>query len=131
VPATTSQAVSELLAKWRDGDEESLQRLLPLVYNELRRLAHNYLRKERPDHTLQSTALVHEAYLCLMKQPPKDFENRAHFFAVCCQLMRQILVQYARRRNAAKRDGGYKLTLDESMIAPARSRKEPKPGAEA
>ena len=104
MPATTSQAVSELLAKWRDGDEESLQRLLPLVYNELRRLAHNYLRKERPDHTLQSTALVHEAYLCLMKQPPKDFENRAHFFAVCCQLMRQILVQYARRRNAAKRD---------------------------
>jgi RNA polymerase sigma factor (TIGR02999 family) len=121
VPETTSQPVSELLAKWRAGDEESLQRLLPLVYNELRRLAHNYLRKERPDHTLQSTALVHEAYLCLMKQSPMDFENRAHFFAVCSQLMRQILVQYARRRNAAKRDGGYKLTLDES-IAPARSR---------
>lgn len=121
MPETTSQPVSELLAKWRAGDEESLQRLLPLVYNELRRLAHNYLRKERPDHTLQSTALVHEAYLCLMKQSPMDFENRAHFFAVCSQLMRQILVQYARRRNAAKRDGGYKLTLDES-IAPARSR---------
>jgi len=121
VPGTTSQPVSELLAKWMAGDEESLQRLLPLVYNELRRLAHNHLRKERPDHTLQSTALVHEAYLCLMKQPQMDFENRAHFFAVCSQLMRQILVQYARRRNAAKRDGGYKLTLDES-IAPARSR---------
>ena len=113
--------MSVLLAKWRAGDEESLHRLLPLVYNELRRLAHNYLRKERPDHTLQSAALVHEAYLCLMKQEPMEFANRAHFFAVCAQLMRQILVQYARRRNAAKRDGGYKLTLDES-IAPARSR---------
>jgi RNA polymerase sigma factor (TIGR02999 family) len=121
VPETTSQPISELLAKWRAGDEESLQRLLPLVYKELRRLAHNYLRKERPDHTLQSAALVHEAYLCLMKQEPMEFENRAHFLAVCAQLMRQILVQYARRRNAAKRDGGYKLTLDESVV-PARSR---------
>jgi RNA polymerase sigma factor (TIGR02999 family) len=121
VPETTSQPVSELLAKWRAGDEESLQRLLPLVYKELRRLARSYLRKERPDHTLQSAALVHEAYLCLLKQEPMEFENRAHFFAVCAQLMRQILVQYARRRNAAKRDGGYKLTLDESLV-PARSR---------
>ena len=121
MPETTSQPISELLAKWRAGDEESLQRLLPLVYKELRRLAHNYLRKERPDHTLQSAALVHEAYLCLMKQEPMEFENRAHFLAVCAQLMRQILVQYARRRNAAKRDGGYKLTLDESVV-PARSR---------
>jgi RNA polymerase sigma factor (TIGR02999 family) len=121
VPETTSQPVSELLAKWRAGDEESLQRLLPLAYKELRRLAHNFLRKERPDHTLQSAALVHEAYLCLMKQEPMEFENRAHFFAVCAQLMRQILVQYARRRNAAKRGGGYKLTLDESVV-PAKSR---------
>ena len=121
MPDTTPQPVSVLLAKWRAGDEESLQHLLPLVYTELRRLAHNYLRKERPDHTLQSAALVHEAYLCLMKQEPMEFANRAHFFAVCAQLMRQILVQYARRRNAAKRDGGYKLTLDES-IAPARTR---------
>ncbi|MGB2890048.1 MAG: sigma-70 family RNA polymerase sigma factor [Candidatus Acidiferrales bacterium] len=121
MPETTPQPVSVLLAKWRAGDEESLHHLLPLVYTELRRLAHNYLRKERPDHTLQSAALVHEAYLCLMKQEPMEFANRAHFFAVCAQLMRQILVQYARRRNAAKRDGGYKLTLDES-IAPARTR---------
>jgi RNA polymerase sigma factor (TIGR02999 family) len=121
VPEPTSEPVSELLAKWRAGDEESLRRLVPVVYNELRRVAHYHLRKERPDHTLQTTALVHEAYLCLMKQEPMEFENRAHFFAVCAQLMRQILVQYARRRNAAKRDGGYKRTLDES-IAPARSR---------
>ena len=118
---TTSLPVSELLAKWRAGDEESLHRLLSLVYGELRRLAHNYLRKERPDHTLQSAALVHEAYLRLMKQQPIHFENRAHFFAVSAQLMRQILVEYARRRKAAKRGQGYKLTLDESVV-PARSR---------
>jgi RNA polymerase sigma factor (TIGR02999 family) len=117
VSETTSQPVSELLIRWRAGDEESLHRLLPLVYSELRRLAHNYLRNERPDHTLQSAALVHEAYLCLIKQKPVEFENRAHFFAICAQLMRQILVQYARRRNAAKRVGRYKLTLDESLAA--------------
>jgi RNA polymerase sigma factor (TIGR02999 family) len=121
VPETTSLPVSELLAKWRAGDEESLHLLLSLVYDELRRLAHRYLRKERPDHTLQSAALVHEAYLRLIKQQPMHFENRAHFFAVSAQLMRQILVEYARRRKAAKRGPGYKLTLDES-IAPAKSR---------
>ena len=121
MPETRAEPVTELLAKWRAGDQDSLHRLLPLVYNELRRLAHNYLRNERPDHTLQSAALVHEAYLSLIKQKPSQFENRAHFFAICAQLMRQILVQYARRRNAAKRDGGYKLTLDES-IAPSRNR---------
>lgn len=118
---TASQPVSQLLAQWRAGDEESLRRLVPVIYNALRRLAHCHLRKERPSHTLQTTALVHEAYLSLMKQPPMDFENRAHFFAVCAELMRQILVQYARRRNAAKRGGGCKLTLD-SAIALARSR---------
>lgn len=121
MPEITSLPVSELLAKWRAGDEESLHLLLSLVYDELRRLAHRYLRKERPDHTLQSAALVHEAYLRLIKQQPMHFENRAHFFAVSAQLMRQILVEYARRRKAAKRGPGYKLTLDES-IAPAKSR---------
>jgi RNA polymerase sigma factor (TIGR02999 family) len=109
MPERASQSVSELLAQWRAGDEESLRRLVPLVYNELRRIAHYHLRRERPDHTLQTTALVHEAYLCMMKQEPMGFENRAHFFAVCAQLMRQILVQYARRRNAAKRQGGTGL----------------------
>jgi len=118
VAETTSQPVSELLANWRAGDEESLRRLLPIVYNELRRLAHYHLRKERPDHTLQTTALVHEAYLCLTKQEPMDFENRAHFFGVCANLMRQILVQYARRRKAAKRGAGYKLTLDNALAVP-------------
>jgi RNA polymerase sigma factor (TIGR02999 family) len=118
MPSTTSQPISELLAKWRAGDEESLNLLVPVVYNELRRLAHYHLRRERPDHTLQTTALVHEAYLCLMKQEPTDFANRAHFFAVCANLMRQILVQYARRRKAAKRDAGYKLTLDDAIVLP-------------
>src|SRR5262249_40024892 len=110
-----------LLAKWQAGDGESLRRLMPLVYDELRRLAHRDLRKERPDHTLQSTALVHEAYLRLARQEPMRFENRAHFLAVCAQLMRQVLVQYARRRKAVKRDAGYKLTLDDAL-APAKSR---------
>ena len=110
MPEPTTQPVSDLLAKWRAGDEASLRRLLPVVYNELRRVAHYHLRKERPGHTLQTTALVHEAYLCLAKQEPRDFENRTHFVAVCAQLMRQILVQYARRRNAVKRDGGYRLS---------------------
>jgi len=118
VAETTSQPVSELLANWRAGDEESLRRLVPLVYNELHRLAHHYLRKERPDHTLQTTALVHEAYLSLTKQEPIDLENRAHFLAVCANLMRQILVQYARHRSASKRDAGYKLTLDDAVLLP-------------
>jgi RNA polymerase sigma factor (TIGR02999 family) len=117
-----SQSVDALLASWQAGDEECLRRLVPLVYNELRRLAHHRLRTERPDHTLQSAALVHEAYLRLVKQEPMHFENRAHFLAVCAQLMRQILVEYARRRNAAKRNAGYKLTLDDAAApAPTRS----------
>jgi len=107
-----AQPVSELLAKWQDGDEESLRRLIPLVYGELRRIAHRHLRKERSGHTLQTTALVHEAYLYLMKQRPMNFQNQEHFFAVSANLMRQILVQYARRRNAAKRNEGNKFALD-------------------
>jgi RNA polymerase sigma factor (TIGR02999 family) len=117
-----TQSVDALLATWQAGDEEGLRRLVPLVYNELRRLARYNLRNERPDHTLQSAALVHEAYLHLVKQEPMRFENRAHFLAVCAQLMRQILVQYARRRNTAKRNGGCKLTFDETATAaPART----------
>jgi RNA polymerase sigma factor (TIGR02999 family) len=113
VPELSSQPVSELLAKWQAGDEGAFHALVPVVYNELRRLAHHYLRKERPDHTLQSAALVHEAYLRLAGQEePVHFENRAHFIAVLAQLMRQILVEYARRRGAAKRDGGFQVTLD-------------------
>jgi RNA polymerase sigma factor (TIGR02999 family) len=112
----SSQPVSELLAKWQAGDQKALQTLLPLVYNELRRLAHHYLRQQRPDHTLQSTALVHEAYLRLVKLEPAAFESRQHFFAVSALLMRQILVDYARSRRTAKRDGGCKLTLTDTVL---------------
>jgi len=97
-----SKPVSELLEKWQAGDPEALEALLPLVYNELRRLARRDLRKERPDHTLQSTELAHEAYLRLTRQEALHFENRTHFFAISAELMRQVLVEHARRRNAAK-----------------------------
>ena len=114
---SSSQPVSALLAKWQAGDEEALRCLLPIVYNELRRLAHRYLQRERPGHTLQSTALVHEAYLRLMKQEGLAFESRAHFFGICAQLMRQILVEHARSQRAAKRDFGRRLTLDDAANA--------------
>ncbi len=111
----SSKPVSELLAKWEAGDEEALRALVPLVYNELRRLAHYCLEGERPGHTLQTTALVHEAYLRLTKQKAAHFENRAHFLAVSAQLMRQILVEYARTRRAAKRYGGHRVTWDDAI----------------
>jgi RNA polymerase sigma factor (TIGR02999 family) len=115
------KTVSELLANWQAGDDEALRAVPPLVYDELRRVAHHHLQKERPDHTLQSTALVHETYLRLEKQGAGQFQNREHFVAVCAQLMRQILVEYACSRNAAKRDGGYRLTLDDGLAFKARS----------
>ena len=115
MPQSSPSVVTELLAKWRAGDEHALETLIPLVYDELRRLAHRYLSYERPCHTLQSTALVHEAYLRLMKQGTREFENRAHFLAISAQLMRQILVEYARRRNAGKRAAGQMLTLDDRI----------------
>jgi RNA polymerase sigma factor (TIGR02999 family) len=117
VPQSSPNLVTALLAKWGAGDEQALEALVPLVYNELRRVAHRYLRHERPDHTLQSTALVHEAYLRLLKQGTHEFENRAHFFAISAQLMRQILVEQARRRKAAKRNAGYTLTVDDDFSA--------------
>jgi RNA polymerase sigma factor (TIGR02999 family) len=107
--------VTELLAKWSAGDQDALGALVPLVYNELRKAAHRYLRNERPDHTLQSTALVHEAYLRLRRQGAQEFENRAHFFAIAAQLMRQILVEYARHRNAEKRNAQDRFTLDDTV----------------
>ena len=110
------KTVSKLLANWHAGDEEALREALPLVYDELRRIAHRHLQKERPGHTLQSTALVHEAYLRLEKQGAISFQNREHFLAICAQLMRQILVDYARSRKAGRRDGGLRLTLDEALV---------------
>ena len=115
MPGLSSESVSELLAKWQEGDEEALRTLLPLVYKELRRLAHHCLQQERSGHTLQSTALVHEAYLRLTKDASAHFENRAHFLAISAQLMRQILVDYARTRRAAKRNAGCRITWDDAV----------------
>jgi RNA polymerase sigma factor (TIGR02999 family) len=117
VSESPPQPVSALLIKWRAGDPEALQALIPLVYQELRRIAQHHLQQERPDHTLQGTALVHEAYLRLMKQGPVEIENRPHFLAVASRLMRQILVDHARGRRAAKRRGGLKLELNDAMGA--------------
>ena len=110
----SSHQVTELLQKWKSGDQESLQALLAVAYRELHRLAQHHLRGERPDHTLQCTALVHEAYLRLVKPGSLQPQSRAHFFALASQLMREILVDHARGRNAGKRDGGARLTLDEA-----------------
>ena len=97
--------VTSLLRLWQSGDREALDKLTPLVYDELHRLAHQYLSRERTNHTLQTTALVHEAYTRLVEQKNVDWESRAHFFAVSAQIMRHILVDYARHRAAAKRGG--------------------------
>jgi RNA polymerase sigma factor (TIGR02999 family) len=110
-----AESVTELLAKWQGGNQQALQALIPVVYQELRALAHRYLRAERPGHTLQSTALVHEAYLRLVDQSPARIQDRAHFVGIAAKLMRQILVDYARRRRAAKRGPECRVELDESF----------------
>jgi RNA polymerase sigma factor (TIGR02999 family) len=110
--------VTELLARWRQGDDQALEAILPLVYKELHDLAHGYLRREQPGHTLQSMALVHEAYLRLVDQGPPDTRDRAHFVAVAARLMRQILVDYARSRGAAKRGAGLKVGLSAAADQP-------------
>ncbi len=122
MPQLPSEAVSELLVKWRAGDEQALQALIPLVYKELHALAHHYLRKERSGHTLQTTALVHEAYLRLVDQRPSEVENRAHFVGVAARLMRQILVDYARSHRAAKRGPDRKVELDVALALPLAQR---------
>src|SRR2546429_6466433 len=112
------QTVTQWLLKWRGGDESALNDLSGLVYEDLHRLAQQYLRRERPDHTLQATALVHEAYLRLVDQRGVSWQNRAHFFGVAAQLMRRILVDYARRHHAAKRGGAaLKVSLTDVVIA--------------
>lgn len=112
MPDELSSQVTKLLERWRQGDEKAPAELVPLLYQELRRLAHYHLRSERPDHTLQSTALVHEAYLRLVGSASVP-QDRAHFIAVASRLMRQILVDYARGRAASKRDGGCRIMLDD------------------
>ena len=111
---TSTGEVTRLLQDWSVGNREALDKLLPLVYDELRRLAHSYLSHERPEHTLQTTALVHEAYLKLIDQRSVNWQNRAQFFALSAQAMRRILLDNARRHTAAKRGrGGQKISLEE------------------
>jgi RNA polymerase sigma factor (TIGR02999 family) len=108
--------VTLLLVKWGEGNPQALDELTPLVYKELRQLASSYLRKERQGHTLQPTALVHEAYLRLVDQSKPSWQNRSHFFGVAARLMRQILVDFARRKQAGKRAGSrVKVSLDEAL----------------
>jgi RNA polymerase sigma factor (TIGR02999 family) len=104
---SASESITQLLLKWSDGDGSAREALMPLVYNELRRLAGKYLRRERADHTLQPTALVNEAYLRLVDQQNVQWENRAQFFGLAAKLMRNILVDHARSREAAKRGGRH------------------------
>jgi RNA polymerase sigma factor (TIGR02999 family) len=114
--------ITQMLIDWSNGDREALDRLLPVVYTELHRQAARHLRRERAGHTLQTTDLIHEAYLRLVDQRNVRWQNRAHFFAVAAQLMRRILVDHARRRGRAKRGGSnIALPLDEGLVMAAES----------
>jgi RNA polymerase sigma factor (TIGR02999 family) len=116
------QHVTQMLIDWGKGDHDAPHRLMPLVYDELRQLAQHYLQRERADHTLQATGLVHEAYLRLVDQSTTTWQNRAHFFGVAAQVMRRILVDYARSHRAEKRGGNWdKLAFDEAL-APSSER---------
>ena len=110
--------VTELLVQWKAGNQEAFEGLVPLVYEELRKIARYHLRRERPDHTLQSGALVNEAYLRLVDQQPLHAGNRVHFLAVSSRLMRQILVDNARSRRAAKRGAEFRVDVDVSLLSP-------------
>lgn len=116
---TTSslEDLTQLLQDWHDGRKDALDDLLVAVYQELRQLAQHNLRGERSDHTLQTTALVHEAYLRLLDQQGVAWQSRAHFFGIASRLMRRILVDYARRRRSAKRDGGARVPLEDDLVA--------------
>ena len=119
------QEVTQLLANWSHGDHAALEKLIPLVYKELRRLSHHFMEGQRPDHTLQTTALVNEAYLRLADQTKPNWQSRAHFFAVAARAMRQILVSYARSNRAQKRGGGgARIELDEAAILSPEQSKE-------
>ena len=116
MPGTSSIEVTQLLAAWSDGDQSALESLLPLVGDELHRLAHRYMSREREDHTLQTTALVNEAYLKLIDQRVVHWQNRAHFFGIAAQIMRRILIDHARKHLGAQRSGGEKLSLDDVAV---------------
>jgi len=115
--AEPNEAITEILLAWGDGDESALERLMPIVYAELRRLAHRYMNREREGHTLQTTALVNEAFLKLIDSSRVRWQNRAHFFAVSAQLMRRILVDFARSRHYQKRGGAaQRVSLDGALL---------------
>ena len=113
----STQKVTELLLAWRDGDESALEKVAPLVYDELHQLAARYMRRESPGHTLQTSALVNEAFIRLIDQQEVQWQNRAHFFGIAVQLMRRILLDHARSRARAKRGGGVlRVSFDEGAI---------------
>jgi len=125
MPASSAHHVTQLLQDWSQGKDAALEELLPLVHQELRRLARRYMFGERPGHTLQATALVNEAYLRLVNSRQVNWQNRAHFFAISAQLMRRILVDYARARGYQKRGGGIpKVTLDEALMGLEEKRRD-------
>ena len=119
-----SHLVTQLLQQWKDGDQSAFERLLPIVYDELHRMAKRYMRQQDPGHTLRTTALIHEAYLRLVGQREKPGENRSHFFGVTAKAMRHILVDYARSRHSEKRGGQARhVSLDETaVVSTARAR---------
>ena len=124
-PSISPHRVTQLLEQWSHGENAALAELTPLVYEELRRLAHHFMEGQRPDHTLQTTVLVNEAYLRLADQTDPNWQNRAHFFAVAARAMRQILVNYAKSSQAQKRGGGaLKVELDEAAIVSPEQSKE-------
>ncbi len=119
-PSSSTAEVTQLLMAWSEGDQSALKTLTPLVHEELRRLAHHYMKAERPGHTLQTTALVNEAYLKLIDQKQVEFRNRTQFFALAATLMRHILVDHARSRQYLKRGGGVqRVSLDKALAVSA------------
>lgn len=117
-PASDPGRVTRLLQSWSDGDRQALEELSGLVYADLHRLAESYLRRERPGHTLQPTALIHESFLRLLSGAPKDWEGKAHFYGIAARVMRQVLVEHARRHRAGKRGGSaVRVSLDEGIAA--------------
>src|ERR1051326_3933513 len=120
--STAPEAITSLLLRWRDGDRDALQQLMPLIYDELHRLARGYLRRERDGHTLQPTSLINEAYVRLAQQAMPNWESRAHFIGFSAQLMRQVLVDYYRKHKTAKRGSGQEpLALSEEAVADERA----------
>lgn len=121
--APSQKQITQMLVDWGNGDEAALEKLTPLVYDQLHRLARRYMTRERPGHTLQASALVNEAFIRLIDWKNVQWQNRAHFFGVSAQIMRRILVDFARSRDYAKRGGGiHKISIDEAVVIPSERR---------